>query len=169
MANSTIRKTVPYPTDKKLPRSNSRISTRPPRFSTSLKGLFKKKKKSDEQEVWMMYAGTMSCPVLTPPEPHTPPEQEELPVKEEEKPNEETPKLARRRIPSVPPPKPLPILPLDTYLPKHDISNYESVLERAVQELQNDFQSGARQLADASLSHLAHITEIGASIATTWG
>jgi hypothetical protein len=134
-----------------------------------LKGLFKKKKKPDNQAVWMMYAGTMSCPVLTPPEAHTPPEQEGLPTEEEEVPKEKSARPAHRRIPSVPLPKPLPILPLDTFLPKHDISNYESALERAVQELQNDFQSGARQLADASLSHLAHITEIGASVATTWG
>ncbi|KAF1911083.1 hypothetical protein BDU57DRAFT_552322 [Ampelomyces quisqualis] len=162
-------KTVPYPTNTKLPRSNSRVSNRPPRFSSSLKGLFKKKKKPDDQEVWMMYAGTMSCPVLTPPEPLTPPEQEELLVEEEDKPKEQVPKPVHRRISSVPPAKPLPILPLDTFLPRHDINNYESALERAVQELQNDFQSGARQLADASLSHLAHITEIGASVATTWG
>jgi hypothetical protein len=124
-----------------------------------LKSLFKKKKKtSDQEEVWMMYAGTMSCPVLTPPEPLTPPEHEDS-LEDEEK--DEMPKVLQLRVPSAPPTKPLPILPLDTFLPKHDISNYESALEKAVNELQNDFQSGARQLADASLSHLAHITEIG--------
>jgi translation initiation factor 2B subunit (eIF-2B alpha/beta/delta family) len=132
-----------------------------------LKSLFKKKKKtSDQEEVWMMYAGTMSCPVLTPPEPLTPPEHEDS-LEDEEK--DEMPKVLQLRVPSAPPTKPLPILPLDTFLPKHDISNYESALEKAVNELQNDFQSGARQLADASLSHLAHITEIGASVASTWG
>ncbi|KAL5116394.1 hypothetical protein ACEQ8H_005742 [Pleosporales sp. CAS-2024a] len=171
-------KTVPYPTDPKLPRSNSRLSTRPARFSGTLKSLFKKKeKKPDDKDVWMMYAGTMSCPVLTPPESHpnnnrtpdgTPAEPEEESA-DEEPVKAIPPKSIHRRIPSVLPSKPLPILPLDTFLPKHDITNYESALEHAVQELQNDFQSGARQLADAALAHLAHITEIGASVATTWG
>jgi translation initiation factor 2B subunit (eIF-2B alpha/beta/delta family) len=117
-----------------------------------------------------MYAGTMSCPVLTPPESHTPPEAEEDSSTDEE-PQKETPtKMTRQRhIPSAPPNKPLPILPLDTFLPKHDITNYEAALQNAVLDLQNDSQSGARQLADASLRHLAHITEIGASVATTWG
>ncbi|QRC99243.1 hypothetical protein JI435_065730 [Parastagonospora nodorum SN15] len=164
-------KTVPYPTDPKLPRSNSKLSTRPARFSGTLKSLFKKKeKKPSDQEVWMMYAGTMSCPVLTPPESQhrTPPEPEEEPVDDSSV--EETPtKTHHRRVSSAVPSKPLPILPLDTFLPKHDITNYEAALEKAVQELQNDFQSGARQLADASLAHLAHISEIGASVATTWG
>lgn len=116
-----------------------------------------------------MYAGTMSCPVLTPPESHTPPEPEEDSVDEE--PKEETPTRTthHRRTPSAVPTKPLPILPLDTFLPKHDIINYESALQNAVLELQYDFQSGPRQLADASLRHLAHITDIGASVATTWG
>jgi translation initiation factor 2B subunit (eIF-2B alpha/beta/delta family) len=166
-ADNVLRKTVPYPTDTKLPRSDSRASNKTPRFSGSLKGLFKKKKKSNDQEVWMMYAGTMSCPVLTPPGAVTPPEQDD--VSADEKPKVETPKITQQRIPSVAPSKPLPILPLDTFLPKHDISNYEAALESAVRQLQNDFQSGARELADASLSHLARITEIGASVATTWG
>jgi translation initiation factor 2B subunit (eIF-2B alpha/beta/delta family) len=168
VANNSPRKTVPYPVETKLLRSNSRISiNRSPRFSGSLKSLFKKKKKtSDQEEVWMMYAGTMSCPVLTPPEPLTPPEHEDC-VEDEEK--DEMPKVLQLRVTSAAPTKSLPILPLDTFLPKHDISNYEAALEKAVIELQNDFQSGARQLADASLSHLAHITEIGASVASTWG
>jgi translation initiation factor 2B subunit (eIF-2B alpha/beta/delta family) len=166
-ADTILRKTVPYPTETKLPRSDSRASNKPPRFSGSLKGLFKKKKKSNDQEVWMMYAGTMSCPVLTPPEPLTPPEQDDAST--DEKPRVETPKMVERRIPPVAPSKPLPILPLDTFLPRHDISNYEAALESAIHHLQNDFQSGARELANASLSHLARITEIGASVATTWG
>jgi translation initiation factor 2B subunit (eIF-2B alpha/beta/delta family) len=170
-ADKVTRKTVPYPTDPKLPRSNSKLSTRPPRFSGTLKSLFKRKeKKASDQEVWMMYAGTMSCPVLTPPESQnrTPPEPEEESVDDASV--EETPtETHHRRVPSTVPSKPLPILPLDTFLPKHDITNYESALEKAVQELRNDFQSGARQLADSSLAHLAHITEIGASVATTWG
>jgi translation initiation factor 2B subunit (eIF-2B alpha/beta/delta family) len=158
---------VPYPVETKLARSNSRVSNKSPRFSGSLKSLFKKKKKTNDSEVWMMYAGTMSCPVLTPPEPLTPPEHADSFDDEDTK--EEMPKVVPHRVPSAAPTKPLPILPLDTFLPKHDISNYESALEKAIHELQNDFQSGARQLADASLSHLAHITEIGASVATTWG
>jgi translation initiation factor 2B subunit (eIF-2B alpha/beta/delta family) len=162
---TNYRKTVPYPTDSKLNRSNSKISNKAPKLSSSLKSLFKKKKKQSDSEVWMMYAGTMSCPVLTPPEPLTPPEHED--IFDDEK--DEVPKLVRHHVPSAAPTKPLPILPLDTFLPKHDISNYEAALEKAVSELQNDYHSGARQLADASLSHLARITEIGASVATTWG
>lgn len=162
-----IRKTVPYPTETKLARSNSRATIRPPRFSGTLKSLFKKKKKATDEEVWMMYAGTMSCPVLTPPDPPTPPEPEEAQFEEVEK---KTPiKVTHQRMTPTATSKPLPILPLDTYLPKHDISNYEVALQEAVAQLQNDFQSGARQLADTSLSHLARITEIGASVATTWG
>lgn len=162
------RKTVPYPPENKLPRSNSRASIRPPRFSGTLKSLFKKKKKATDEEVWMMYAGTMSCPVLTPPDPPTSPEPEEVQVEEE--PEKKAPiRVTHQHIPPIATSKPLPTLPLDTYLPKHDISNYEAALQEAVHQLQNDFQSGARQLADASLSHLARITEIGASVATTWG
>jgi translation initiation factor 2B subunit (eIF-2B alpha/beta/delta family) len=165
-ANGSRRKTVPYPTESKLNRSNSKISQKAPRLSSSLKSLFKKKKKTSDPEVFVMYAGTMSCPVLTPPEPLTPPEHEDS-FEDDEK--DEMPKIVRHYVPSAPPTKPLPILPLDTFLPKHDISNYESALEKAIDELQNDCNSGARQLADASLTHLAHITEIGASIASTWG
>jgi hypothetical protein len=65
-------------------------------------------------------------------------------------------------------PAPLPELPNVASLPTEEMDDFNSTLESAVHELQNDFTSGARQLADASLSHLAHITDIAACTAVTW-
>jgi hypothetical protein len=65
-------------------------------------------------------------------------------------------------------PAPLPELPTAASLPTEEIDDFISTLESAVYELQHDFTSGARQLADASLSHLAHITDIAACTAVTW-
>jgi translation initiation factor 2B subunit (eIF-2B alpha/beta/delta family) len=81
----------------------------------------------------------------------------------------QTPKVTRRPLPSTPTSRVLPTLPPNTPLPKEDINDYGTALEIAVRELQNDFESGARQLADISLNQLAQITELGASVATSWG
>lgn len=64
---------------------------------------------------------------------------------------------------------PLPDLPTSEPLPQDKTDHFDSVVERAVDDLQNDFTSGARQLADASLKHLIHITDIAACMATSWG
>ncbi|KAH7384546.1 hypothetical protein BKA66DRAFT_462387 [Pyrenochaeta sp. MPI-SDFR-AT-0127] len=69
-----------------------------------------------------------------------------------------------------PPPTPitLPELPSNGPLPQEETDDFDSALENAVNDLQQDFTSGARQLADASLKHLAHVTDIAACIATSW-
>ncbi|CAO2655744.1 Nn.00g045470.m01.CDS01 [Neocucurbitaria sp. VM-36] len=63
----------------------------------------------------------------------------------------------------------LPELPPNEPLPQEDTDDYDAALESAVHELQNDFTSGARQLAESSLVHLAHVTDIAACMATSWG
>lgn len=63
----------------------------------------------------------------------------------------------------------MPELPPNEPLPQEETDDYDSALERAVHDLQNDFTSGARQLAGSSLSHLAHVTDIAACMATSWG
>jgi translation initiation factor 2B subunit (eIF-2B alpha/beta/delta family) len=81
----------------------------------------------------------------------------------------QTPKSAEYELPCTPPSKILPTLPPNTPLSAQDILEYEPALELAIYQLQNDFTSGARQLADTALSHLAHITELGAPVANSWG
>lgn len=63
---------------------------------------------------------------------------------------------------------PLPELPSAASLPTEEVDDSNSTLETAVYGLQSDFTSGARQLADASLIHLTHITDIAACTAVTW-
>jgi methylthioribose-1-phosphate isomerase len=72
-----------------------------------------------------------------------------------------SPLSSRDRLPELPPSQPLPAA--------DEIDEFDAVLEAAVHELENDSNSCARQMADASLGHLAHVTDIAACFATSWG
>jgi translation initiation factor 2B subunit (eIF-2B alpha/beta/delta family) len=84
-------------------------------------------------------------------------------------PSYQTQKSARYQFPSTSHSRILPALPPNTPMSAKDAIEYSPALEMAVRELQNDFTSGARQLADTSLTHLAHISELGAPVASSWG
>jgi hypothetical protein len=64
--------------------------------------------------------------------------------------------------------KSLPKLPPIAYFPQYDTRDYDSALSRAVHDLQDETTSGARQLADAALHHLADFSDIAAEIAVGW-
>jgi translation initiation factor 2B subunit (eIF-2B alpha/beta/delta family) len=72
-----------------------------------------------------------------------------------------SPLSSQNRLPELPPSQPLPVT--------DETDEFDAVLEAAVHELENDSNSCARQIADASLGYLAHVTDIAACFATSWG
>jgi translation initiation factor 2B subunit (eIF-2B alpha/beta/delta family) len=72
-----------------------------------------------------------------------------------------SPLSSRNRLPELPPSQPLPAA--------DETEEFDAVLEAAVHELEKDSSSCARQMADASLGYLAHVTDIAACFATSWG
>jgi translation initiation factor 2B subunit (eIF-2B alpha/beta/delta family) len=72
-----------------------------------------------------------------------------------------SPLSSRNQLPELPPSQPLPAT--------DETEEFDAVLEAAVHELENDSSSCARQMADASLGYLAHVTDIAACFATSWG
>ena len=67
----------------------------------------------------------------------------------------------QNQLPELPPNQPLPLT--------DETEEFDAVLQAAVHQLENDSTSCARQMADASLGYLAHVTDIAACFATSWG